>query len=95
MAGSISSVTNSTIVAIGQHLLMSKRRRYFSASLSHILTISIARLRTYVKYKHLNYLILSYFLKFCLDSVDDLTFARELLFILSHDISFKVTGMQI
>ena len=32
MAGSIISVTNSTIVAIGQHLLTDKRRRYVFAS---------------------------------------------------------------
>ena len=32
MTGSIISVTNSTIVAIGQHLLTDKRRRYVFAS---------------------------------------------------------------
>ena len=36
IAGSITAVTNSTIVAIRLHLLIDKRRRMFSASLSYI-----------------------------------------------------------
>ena len=61
----------------------------------HILTISIARLPTYVKQKHLYSLILGYLLKFCLNSVDNLPLVWEFLLVFCHDIAFKITGMQI
>ncbi|EGP66061.1 hypothetical protein HMPREF9182_0871 [Streptococcus sp. oral taxon 056 str. F0418] len=41
IAGSITAVTNSTIVAIRLHLLTDKRRRIFSASFFHITSCSI------------------------------------------------------